>query len=209
MQYSLNKIGTVAACDTLLATAQKRKQAVARKRRNLGEAIDQFNNRLDKLTRELATVQLMLGAFTTLYSALPEGKDKINLNVEIKRLELRQARLQMKALTCNVRALLSKQMRYNMLDNQVSAIEAYITALQNKRTVLNVSSLGVARVSVADFSRPAVARQKSRAGKSTYKMQAHVPRVHTIMPNGKNKSLTKFLRLSNRNRRLTNPAKHI
>lgn len=209
MQYSLHKIGTVAACDTLLATAQKRKQALERKRRNLGEAIDTFNKRLDKLTAELATVRLMLESFTPLYNALPEGKDKINLNIAIKRLELRQARLQLKAHTCNVRALLVKQVRYHMLDNQVSVMGAYVVALQNKRTVLNVSSLVVARLSTADFSRPAVACQKIRAEKSMYSMHAYVPGVHTLAPGRQNKSLPEFLHPSNLNRRLSTPARRI
>lgn len=157
MDYSLEKLTTVAECDALLALAVKDKESAERRRRNLGESIETFSKRLDDLNLELASVQLMLETFTPLYHALREGgKDKIHLTVAVKRLELRRAMLLKKALTCNVHALLSKQMRYNLLDRRVAAMADYITALQTRRTMLNVAPLRVARV--VDLSRPAESR---------------------------------------------------
>jgi hypothetical protein len=157
MDYSLEKLTRVAECDALLALAVKEKIGAERRRRNLGESIDIFRKRLDELNQELASVQLMLESFTPLYHGLPDGsKDKINMNVVVKRLELRQAMLQKKALACNVHVLLSKQMRYNLLDSQLTAMVDYIAAVQNRRTMLNLASLRVTRA--VDLSRPAETR---------------------------------------------------
>lgn len=168
MNYTLEKIGTVAACDTLLATALKKKEILERKRRNLGEAIDRFRNRLDQIAKDRAEVLAMLGPFTRAYHTLPEGKYKANVNVKVKRLELRQALLDKKAFTCNVQALLAKQIKFNMLSAQVSAIDAYIAAVQNKRTELNRATVPVRQAS--DFSRPPVVHQSGTL-KTEYRTQ--------------------------------------
>jgi hypothetical protein len=144
MNYSLEKISTVKACDAVLAWAQKKKQTLERRRRNLGESMGNFNERLDQLGSEQASMLSLLEAFITVYDALPEDSmDKINMNVEVKRLEVREAQLRRIALTCNVHSLLAKQVSYNRLDIQVSAIESYIITVQNKRTALNNAALHI------------------------------------------------------------------
>lgn len=137
MKYSLEKISTVEMCNTLLAAAQQKKLHLERRRRNLGESIARFAERVDKIITELASVQLLLSSFATAYHALPEGsKYKLSLNIQIKRLELRQAQLGKRAMTCNAPLLLAKQVKYNRLGSQVSALERCITAVQTKRTAL-------------------------------------------------------------------------
>jgi hypothetical protein len=144
MNYSLEKISTVAGCDTLLALAQKKKQGLERQRCNLGESIGNFGERVDQLGSELASVQSLLKAFTTLYNTLPDGSmDKLSINVEVKRLEVREAQLYKMALTYNVRSLHTKQVNYNRLDGQVSAIDNYITAVQDKRMALGIATLHI------------------------------------------------------------------
>jgi hypothetical protein len=54
------------------------------------------------------------------------------MNVRIKRLELHQARLQVKAYTYNAKALLTRELQYNKLDCQVSALAHYIGAVQKR-----------------------------------------------------------------------------
>src|SRR5690242_13878223 len=138
MKYSLEKISTVSACDALLVSAQKKKQNLERKRRNLGESIDTFRERLDQMGKDTVLVQALLIAYTGAYEAMPEGtKDKASMNVKVKRLELRQAKLDKKAFTCNVRSLLAKQVKYNKLDNQVAVIDNYITAVRNMKLTLS------------------------------------------------------------------------
>jgi hypothetical protein len=164
MKYSLEKISTVQACDTLLASAQKKKQTLEIKRRNLGESIDTFRKRLDHLGNETIEVQLLLAAHTTAYHALAEGsKYKASINVKVKRLELRQARLDKKAYTCNLPALLAKELKYNKLDNQVAAIDSYIALVQNKRMALGHAAPGIG-IAATFLPSPAV-HQKSQSEK--------------------------------------------
>jgi hypothetical protein len=156
MKYVLERISTVQACDALLAGAKKKKLYLERRVRNLGESLVTFRKRLDQVHQESAEVQSSLEAFAGTYGSLPEGKDKVNMNIRIKRLELQQAMLEKKATTYNVGALLVKEMQYNMLDNQVSALEDYVTALEQQRVTLEAPALRI--VQPAGLLRQPVAR---------------------------------------------------
>jgi light-regulated signal transduction histidine kinase (bacteriophytochrome) len=136
MNYSLEKVTTVAACDTLLELALEDKESLERRRRNLDEAIDNFDERTTDISTEHTAVLALLGSYTTLYGSLPEGKDKVEINLEIKRLEARKAQLDKMVIGYSVYALLGKQVDYNLLDVQVTIVDAYITAVQAKRTAL-------------------------------------------------------------------------
>lgn len=157
MNYSFEKITTVALCNMLLATAQKKMLHLERTRRNLGELIGRFTGRIDAIARELAVVQLLLDAFIPAYHALPDGsKYKIDLNIKIKRLEFRQAKLHKQALRYNMPALLAKQVKYNRLDSRVSAMAHFIAGVQNRRNALHNGALLAhrAKINLAK-SRPA------------------------------------------------------
>jgi len=158
MRYSFEKVNTVQTCDALLAGAQRKKQTLERKRRNLGEAIGIYRKRMDQLHQELALVQSSLGAYTIAYNALPEGtKDKARMYVEIKRLELRQARLSQKAFTYNVSSLMAKEIKYNVLDSQLSAVESYMVAIHQRRSILDHTGLPMSEATAV--LRPSVARE--------------------------------------------------
>lgn len=146
MKYALEKISTVTACDALFAGAQKKKQTLERRTRNLGESLVTFRQRIDQLSQESTAVQSMLSAFTDAYHALPEGRDKVDMNVTVKRLELQQAVLEKRARTYNVAALLVKELQYNSLDSQVSALEDYIVAIAQRRAALDTAVLYVSPV---------------------------------------------------------------
>jgi hypothetical protein len=136
MNYSLEKVTTVAVCNTLLELAQKEKENLERRRRNMSESIGNFDERTGDIGNELVSVQSLLQTFTALYGALPEGKDKVNMNLEIKRLDARKAQLDKMVIGYNVYSLLRKQVDFNLLDSQVGIIDAYIVTLQNKKTAL-------------------------------------------------------------------------
>src|SRR4051812_779756 len=123
MKYVLERISTVQACDALLAGAKKKKQDLERRVRNLGESLVTFRKRVDQVHQESAQVRSALEVFTSAYGSLSEGKDKVNMKIRIKRLELQQAMLEKKEITYNVGALLVKEMQYNRLDSQVSTLE--------------------------------------------------------------------------------------
>jgi hypothetical protein len=143
MKYVLERISTVQACDALLTGAKKKKLYLERRVRNLGESLVTFRKRLDQLHAESAEVQSSLETFTGAYESLREGKDKVNMNIRIKRLELQQAMLEKKAITYNVGALLVKEMQYNRLASQVSALEDYVAAVEQQRVALEVPALRV------------------------------------------------------------------
>ena len=161
MNYVLERISTVSACDALLAGAQKKRQTLERRRRNLGESLDTFRKRLDQLSQESTEVQITLMPFTVAYHNLPEGKDKVDMNVKVKRLELQQAVLEKRARTHNVAALLTKELQCNSLDSQVSALEDYIAAIEQRRAALDTAVLYASPV--LTLLREPVAEQASTA----------------------------------------------
>src|SRR5688572_16162683 len=110
MKYVLERITTMQACDALLAGARKKKQNLERRVRNLGESLDTFRKRLHEVSSESAQVQSLLEVFTGAYGSLAEGKDKVNMKIRIKRLELQQAMLEKKETIYNVGTLLVKEM---------------------------------------------------------------------------------------------------
>ena len=148
MKYVLERISTVQACDALLTGAKKKKQYLERRVRNLGETLDRFRKRLDQVHAESVQLLSSLEAFTSAYGSLSEGKDKVNMKIRIKRLELQQAMLEKKAITYNVGALLVKEMQYNRLESQVSVLEDYITAVEQRRAALEASTLHIVQPTV-------------------------------------------------------------
>lgn len=146
MNYSLEKITTLEACDALLELANKDKETLERRRRNLDESIDTFDERTHDYGTELQSVETLLDTYSGAYDALPEGKNKMTIFLEIKRLEARKAQLDKSVIGYNASSLIGKQVDYNLLDNQVPVINAYITAIQARRTALG----GTLRVSDAE-----------------------------------------------------------
>lgn len=172
MQYAFDKIDTVAGYETLLASAQKKKQVLERHIRNLAATIDNFRKRINGIDSEITIVQTLLKAYNTAFNALPQGKDKAKLNVEIKRLELRQALADKRALTYNVRSLLAKQLKYNMLLNRLAVIDSYINSIENRITEFPLVTSTVKRATAA--SRPAVVQLKSRLLKGSFRKLRHI-----------------------------------
>jgi hypothetical protein len=148
MKYSLEKISTVQACDALLAGAKKKKQNLERRVRNLSEALGTFRKRLDQVHRESGLLQSSLEVFAGAYGSLPDGKDKVNMKIRIKRLELQQAVLEKKETIYNAGALLVKEIQYNRLHSQVAALEDYVIAVEQRRAALEAPVLRVVQPAV-------------------------------------------------------------
>ena len=149
MQYSLKKITTVEQCDTLLTKAEKKKRNLERRKRNLGESLDTFRARLERMNEEALVVTVSIDAFTRAYHALPEGKYKADMLVKIKRMEVRQASVDLKRLTCNVATLLVKEMKYNTLDSQAAALAEHIAAVKYLRMTIGKRALRISRKSAS------------------------------------------------------------
>jgi hypothetical protein len=139
MVYSLEKITTVAMCDILLEVVEKDRDNLERRRRNLEDAVDNFDERTVSIGTEMISVQARLETYTALYVALPEGKDKINANLEVKRMETRKALLDKQVIGYNVFALLDKQVDYNLLESQIAISDLYIAAVNARKTALGAA----------------------------------------------------------------------
>ena len=136
-------ITTVAACDALLAQAAEDKENLERRRRNLDESIGNFGERTHDYSTELQAVVTLLETYAVAYDALPEGKNKMTIYLEMKRLEAKKAQLDKSVTSYNASTLIGKQVDYNLMDNQVPVLNTYINALENRRAALE----GTLRVS--------------------------------------------------------------
>lgn len=123
-------------CDTLLEVAEKDRESLERRRRNMSESISNFDVRTADLGSEMISVQARLVTYTSLFNTLPEGKDKINANLDVKRTESRKAQLEKMVVGYNVFSLLDKQVDYNLLESHVALLDAYIAAVEAKKTAL-------------------------------------------------------------------------
>ena len=148
MNYVLEKISTVQACDALLAGAKKKMQTLTRRVRNLGESLVTFRKRIEQVHQESAEVQLLLDVFTGAYGSLPEAKYKVNLKIRIKRLVHQQAMLGKKATIYNVGALLAKELQYNKLASQVTALQEYVATVEQLRAALEAPALRILQPAV-------------------------------------------------------------
>jgi len=178
MLYTLGKIRTKQDCDVLLARALKKKRMLERSRRRLGESIDTFRQRLDYISQESGRLQTSMAALTTAHQAMPEGKEKMTIYIMIKRMEVRLAVLEKRAYTCNVAALLVKELRCHALDSQVAAMEQYIAVLEQRSAEVNPAV-------VSDLnSIPRPAESIARFGTSTSTPAASYPPdlTHTVRP---------------------------
>lgn len=135
MNYSLEKVTTIEQCEALMLLAGKEKDSLDRRRRNLGESISTFDERTGTYGDEMQSVETYAAA----YDALPEDKNKMNINVEIKRLEARKAQLDKIVIGYNTKSLIGKQVDFNLLDSQVPAYDAHIAALLAKRAQLGAA----------------------------------------------------------------------
>jgi predicted nucleic acid-binding Zn-ribbon protein len=145
MNYSLEMIDTVQGCNTLLVQAQRRKQKLEHKRSNLGEKIDLFRRQMDKIDQEIELTQTSLAAFTAASVAMPEGKDKMNMVIKVKRLEVQHVVLKNKANSYGLNALLAKEMEYVALEGQVSVVEQYIIDIETRIATLGQPGLSVSQ----------------------------------------------------------------
>ena len=136
MNYSLEKLTTVAECDALLELAVKDKESTERRRRNLSESIGTFGERTGDYSSELESVETLLETYAAAHDALPEGKNKMTIFLQIKRLEARKAQLDKIVTGYNASSLIGKQTDFNLLDSQVPALDALITAIQARRVAL-------------------------------------------------------------------------
>lgn len=132
----MEMITTVAECEALLQLAGEDRENLERRRRNLDESIGNFGERTAEYSTELQAVNTLLETYAVAYDALPEGKNKMTIYLEMKRLETRKAQLDKSVTSYNTSSLIGKQVDFNLLDNQVPVINAYITALQARRTAL-------------------------------------------------------------------------
>jgi len=137
MNYSLEMIDTVPACNTLRAQAQRKRQMLELKRSNAGETIGRFRRQMDVIARDIALTQSSLAAFTAASATLPEGKDKMNMVIKVKRLEIQQVLLKKKAGSYDVKSLLAREMTYAALDSQVSVVAQYITDIDTRIATLS------------------------------------------------------------------------
>ena len=143
MNYSLEMITTIAECDALLLVAGEDKESLERRRRNLDETIGNFGDRTHNYGTELQATQTLLTTYNAAYDALPEGKNKATIYLEMKRLEARKAQLEKSVTSYNASSLINKQADFNLLDSQVPVVTAFIAAIQTRRAALANGTLRV------------------------------------------------------------------
>lgn len=136
MDYSLEKISTLAECDAMLDIVRKEKELAERKKLDQSDDLRGFEVKTTEINNELESVTKILENFIVFLPNLPEGKEKKKMELEISRYSMRKTVLLNQNLSYNIYALLEKQLDYNLMEPDVAVIDAFILQLEAKRATL-------------------------------------------------------------------------
>jgi hypothetical protein len=134
MNYSINRLSTIADCDAVLALAQKDKADLEFKNLSLQRNYQSYQSRSVQLTADIQVTQAEINALTTVIAGLPDGDTKDDNIAKQKRLEYRLFTLQEQSENYGVIALLEKELEINFVEKQLAETLTFIQLVETKKT---------------------------------------------------------------------------
>jgi hypothetical protein len=134
MNYSINRLSTIADCDAVLALAQKDKADLEFKNLSLQRNYQSYQSRSVQLTADIQVTQAEINALTTVIAGLPDGDTKDDNIAKQKRVEYRLFTLQEQSENYGVIALLEKELEINFVEKQLAETLTFIQLVETKKT---------------------------------------------------------------------------
>ncbi len=135
MSYSTNLLTTRADCDTLLAIKQRERTGLVNRLNNLQFQLDNWDD-ATSASAELTATQALIAGLTPVVAALPEGDDKRRNKNQLNRYETRVNNLTSKMENYGVIAKLEKELDRETLTSDIATLDAFVTAVTNRRAAL-------------------------------------------------------------------------
>ncbi len=134
--YSLNKITTVADCDVLLSRVIKEKSDLLHKHYTIERIAVTFGSTSAEIEAILQGVNIELNANQTIFSTLPEGPSKEDMEKKIRRLEYKKFLLEERKENYGSVALLEKELELERLNKEIDEVDAFITTVTDHKATL-------------------------------------------------------------------------
>lgn len=136
MAYSYDKLATIAECDLLLDRANQEKAELAHEVSGFELDSASTAKSVAQAQADLTSVNIQITAFTAALNALPEGDEKSKMAGRIRRLNDRKDNLEEKLANSGNSGLLLMEMRKEMAEAQIAALNTFITGLEARKAAL-------------------------------------------------------------------------
>ena len=136
MNYSVNNLSTVADCNALLNWAGKEKADLNFKRLSDERLTSRIAETSQELDAELQGVLAEISATETIISILPDGPSKDDAINKKTRLEYKKFLLENRRESYGTVALLEKQMDLARVQVEINEVDAFISAIEERKAAL-------------------------------------------------------------------------
>ena len=136
MNYSVQNLTQVTDCDVLLTWAQKEKADLNFKKLSEERLTTKYSETAIEVDAVLQGVIAELTAVDTIIAVLPEGPTKDDTINKKTRLEYKKFLLETRKESYGTVALLEKEMELARVIQEIEEVDAFIAAINAKRTAL-------------------------------------------------------------------------
>ena len=136
MNYSVHTLTQVADCNMLLSLAAKEKADLTFKKLSDERMTARFTETALELDAALQGVIAELSAIETIINMLPDGPTKDDAIDKKTRLEYKQFTIENRRENYGTVALLEKEMDLARVNQELNEVEAFMVAIETKRTEL-------------------------------------------------------------------------
>lgn len=136
MSYSSVKLKTLADCEAAIAMAIERKTALIFSQTVQGNDLTNQEKVAASAAANLLVVKAQIGGVEAALVDVPEGKDKIKLGDQLRRLNDKKGNLEARLRDAGSAALLDTELDAGLLRAQVAEVDAYIAEMEARKAAL-------------------------------------------------------------------------
>lgn len=136
MDYSIEKLQTVADANSLQALVNKEKSDLEYKKLTLERSHANYLERSTKIASDLALTNNEIAALNTILDALPEGNAKDDARVKKTKAEYHLFTLNEQNDQYGVVPLLQKELEVTLVEKQLAELEVFYQAVEAKKNTL-------------------------------------------------------------------------
>jgi hypothetical protein len=136
MDYSIEKLQTVADCNSLQALVNKEKSDLEYKKLTLERGHTNYLERSTKIASDMALTNNEIAALNTILGTLPEGNAKDDARVKKTKAEYHLFTLNEQNDQYGVVPLLQKELEITLIEKQLVEMDGFYQAIEAKKGTL-------------------------------------------------------------------------
>ena len=138
MEINYGLLVTEEECDNALEILNAEKTQLERRLRNLGETLEDRQNRTVEVAEGIASTEAIIAGFQAALESITEGKAKRDLELKIEREETKLKALQNRQANYNSVSVIEDQVDHTQLEAQIPVLVNAITGVESKKATLIV-----------------------------------------------------------------------